>query len=70
MGLSGLEKRRLRDDLITLCSFLRRGSREGAAELCFLLSCARMPRNGLKLPQGRFRLDIGQHFFTEKVVRH
>jgi len=29
-----------------------------------------MSGSGLKLHQGRFRLDIRENFFTDRVVRH
>jgi len=48
-GLSSLEKKRLRGNLITLYSFLRSGIREGGARVFSLAASDRMHGNGSKL---------------------
>ena len=60
----------MRGGLITVCNFLKDVSGGRGVDLLSLVTRDRTQRSGMKLHQGKFRLDIRKRNFTERVVGH
>ena len=68
--LFSLEKRRLQGHLTEAFQYLK-GAYKKDGDRLFSRACSNRTRgNGVKLKEGRFRLDRRKKFFTMKVMKH
>ncbi|KAJ7419239.1 hypothetical protein WISP_55123 [Willisornis vidua] len=59
----------LKGDLITVYNFHKEDIGREGADLS-LVTSGRTPGNGMKVHQGKFILDIGKRFITQRMVSH
>ena len=67
--LGCLEKRGLWGDLIAAFQYLKGAYKQEGSQLFERVGNSRTRGNGLKLKEGRLRLDVRGKFFTMRVVR-
>ena len=70
LGLCSMEKRRLRGELRAACQYLK-GNYRKEGDRHFIRLCGDRTRgNGLKVKEGRLRLDVRKKSVSVWVVRH
>ncbi|KAJ7427857.1 hypothetical protein WISP_03381 [Willisornis vidua] len=64
LGLFSLEKTTLQDDLIAAFQYIKGAYRKAEEGLLTMPCSDRIRRNGFKLKESRFKLDVGKTFLT------